>query len=850
MSNNRIWPNLPVLLLWISVSVTGFAQDIQKQDLLAVLEQLQTDYNVRFSYAVEDIEGMTIAMELTDSLDDALDQLEQKLPLQFNRIDERYISIVRNTTDYVCGRILASDTGLPLEGASVVSTLSTYGTITNTDGTFYIPKYLLREEVVIRYVGYQSWQIDVDALSDSCETFLIPAEVSTLETVFVTNYLVSGIEKTLDGSIGMNTYEFGLLPGQVENDILFVTQALPGIQSVNETVSNINVRGGTHDENLILWNDIKSYQSGHFFGLISAFNPDITKDVKVYKNGTPSHYGDGISSVIAMSSKDELSSEFSAGAGINLINGSAFGMVPVSENASLQFSGRVSLNGLWESPVYRTFSEKVFQDTEITNVNSEASGLDILAEEDFAFYDFSTRVLWDMNDRDTFRLNFLAMSNTLEFTETIPANNISKTSELNLRSLLGGISWERQWSRTFRTKVLGYVSTYYLRALNLDLLTTQEFFQENDVLETGLKSDAYWTLSNNLSFQGGYQFVETGITNEQEVNLPRFLDLDKDVLRTHSAFSELRFKSDNENTNITLGLRTSYFDKFEMIVVEPRLAFHQSIGNGFSLEVLGEFKSQATTQRIDFDSDFLGVEKRRWILADEVDVPVIKSKQGSLGLIYDKNGWFLNAEGYIKLVDGITSRNQGFQNQFQFANGIGNYTATGAEFVINKKEKHYSVWMSYSYLDNVYEFDTFDPSAFPHNLDVTHTATAAASVSPFQNLKLAAGLNYHTGKPYTIPEDENATSFQGLTENILFDPPNDQRLPDYYRLDFSAEYVWALSENTKAKFNLAVLNLMDTKNTLNIRYTLSDDGSGTSRINEIRTRSIGVTPNFSFQLLF
>ena len=38
-------------------------------------------------------------------------------------------------------------------------------------------------------------------------------------------------------------------------------------------------------------------------------------------------------------------------------------------------------------------------------------------------------------------------------------------------------------------------------------------------------------------------------------------------------------------------------------------------------------KSQTTTQIIDFQNDFLGVEKRRWVMANNDDIPVITSQQ-------------------------------------------------------------------------------------------------------------------------------------------------------------------------------------------------------------------------------
>ena len=60
-------------------------------------------------------------------------------------------------------------------------------------------------------------------------------------------------------------------------------QQIPGIISLDETISNINVRGGTHDQNLFLWNNIKMDQTGHFFGLISPFNPYLIKEVNFQK---------------------------------------------------------------------------------------------------------------------------------------------------------------------------------------------------------------------------------------------------------------------------------------------------------------------------------------------------------------------------------------------------------------------------------------------------------------------------------------------------------------------------------------------------------------------------------------
>jgi hypothetical protein len=71
------------------------------------------------------------------------------------------------------------------------------------------------------------------------------------------------LQKYIDGSTVLNTKKFGILPGLVDPDVLQSIQ-LYGVESTNESIANINVRGGTNDQNLMLWDDIKMYHSGHF----------------------------------------------------------------------------------------------------------------------------------------------------------------------------------------------------------------------------------------------------------------------------------------------------------------------------------------------------------------------------------------------------------------------------------------------------------------------------------------------------------------------------------------------------------------------------------------------------------
>ncbi len=70
-----------------------------------------------------------------------------------------------------------------------------------------------------------------------------------------------------------------------EADVLLrVVLTMPGVKSVGEASTGLNVRGGAADQNLILFNDATIYNPSHFFGLFSAFNPEVVKDVELVQS--------------------------------------------------------------------------------------------------------------------------------------------------------------------------------------------------------------------------------------------------------------------------------------------------------------------------------------------------------------------------------------------------------------------------------------------------------------------------------------------------------------------------------------------------------------------------------------
>ncbi|WP_248722246.1 carboxypeptidase-like regulatory domain-containing protein [Seonamhaeicola sp. ML3] len=833
-------------------AITSQLQAQEKKLLANLISELETEFDVKFSYSVNDVEGVAVTIpKEVKSLNQIVDYLNEVTLLNFKFLNERYITVsTLNKTITVCGVLVSGFDDSPLFGASVVVKHSSKGVITDDNGVFTLTDIRVNDIISLSYLGYESLEIkakDLLKTDNSCKTLVLIEKEEALNKVVVYKFLTTGLQKQTDGSTVLNTSKFGILPGLTEPDVLQSIQALPGVESVNESIANINVRGGTNDQNLVLWDGIKMYHSGHFFGLISAYNPYLTNKVIVAKNGTSSEFSDGVSSTIDMRTKNELTSRFTGGFGANLIHADAFLEIPISKKLAFHFSGRRSFADYLSSPTYDNYFERSFQDSELSTNRDNISESN--RSSDFFFYDYSAKVLYDFNENHKFRATIIGVNNNLDYTEAFTNNNgekESKTSNLKQENLGFGGSWNAIWNNKFSTDFNVFYSKYNVFSLDNRIETNQEFSQANEVLETGLKFKTNFRLSNFINLLNGYQFSEIGVLNATEVSAPAYDKTKKDVLLNHAVFNELEFN--NKNTYLRFGVRWNYFQKFNKLIIEPRLNFRQRLLNGLAFKLQGEFKNQSATQIIDFQDDFLGVEKRRWILANERSIPISESKQVSSGFELKKNNWLLDIEGFYKHVDGITTSNQGFYNNFQSINAIGSYTARGAEVLVNKTSKNLSAWLSYTYSLNDYEFKTLTPSTFPNNVDIRHSISLAFNYEIVKSFKVSVGGIWRTGRPYTKPVEGNETVQSGNNTFVNYDTPNSENLDDFMRLDTSLNYSFNISNGIYSSLRLGVINFLNKRNSINRYYEVSPNDSNTTI--EIENRSLGLTPNLSWRCRF
>ncbi|WP_289661102.1 TonB-dependent receptor [Flavobacterium panacagri] len=824
-----------------------FAQDKGKIiSFKKIIIDIEKQHGVSFNYTEDNIADLELnPPKKSLSLEQKLEYLSKKTNLSFENIGNKFINIYKKdkVSNLICGYVLSVLDKRPIENANISFPDKTH-IETDSEGYFEFSKQE-KNTFITSHVGFVSKRITAgNTDSKNCIQIFLEPEITELQEIKANAILASGISKNTDGSLVIKPKKFGILPGLIEPDALQTMQQVPGVNSLDESVSSINVRGGTHDQNLFLWNGIRMFQTGHFFGLISVFNPNLAHTISIYKNGSSAFYGESVSSVVAISSTPETEEKNSFSAGINMINADVYAKYNFSKKSYIEISARKSITDFVETPTYKEYFNKVFQNTTITDF-SQNQNVDYQSDKKFGFYDATLKYAQKIGLKDQVVLDLITIKDNLEVFQSASFYdiNISENNILRQQNYGGNLSWKRNWNSFNTTKINIYNSTYELLANQKTTYVNQIVVQENTVNNNGINLENNHILSPKFSFNNGYQFNEIGITNFEQVTNPDFYRKIKDVLRTHALILEGKYNDTISRIYFKTGIRINYIEKFQKYIAEPRFQFGYGISKSLNLELLGELKSQNTQQIIDLQKDYFGIEKRRWIISNNTTIPIQKSRQLSLNLFYKKNDWLLDIENFYKKVMGITTSSQGFQNQLEFVRTTGDYEVWGTEMLVQKKINHFLTWFSYTYNENNYHFPNYEYPNFPNNFELTHTLSWAG-IYEKNNFKIALGTKWSSGRPKTSPD---LSRIDLANPVLVYNKPNDSNLNMFSQVNLSSTYKWETADGIQYKLGISILNILNRRNEISEYYRIS---SLTNSIEEVDTFSLQRTPNVSFRISF
>ncbi|MEO1031300.1 MAG: FecR domain-containing protein [Bacteroidota bacterium] len=660
----------------------------------------------------------------------------------------------------------------------------------------------------------------------------------TLDKVVVKSYIAKGIEKNSDGTYKLYPSRLGILPGLIEPDVLESIQLLPGVLSPNETASGFFVRGGYADQNRLLWDGINIYHKGHLFGMISPLNPNVASEIKFINKGSHVRYGERLSSVIDISSKTEISNDIKAELGVNGMSADAILELPlIKDKLSVQASLRHSYTSILETFTFDQLADKVFESTKISQNDN--------GDNDFSFLDYNVKLNYKPNTKNHFFASIIHIDNQLDYISNESETDRDFNDLLTIRNTGYGLGWNVIWNDKLKQSTQAFFSDY---AFDYNFITFEndtqvsDFEKRNVIFDSGISTELNYKASEQFNYDLGYQYTLKDVSYAfiNRADLTFVLDAEAQIVQTHSAYANVDFKNP-KFLDVSLGLRSTYFQELDAVRFEPRLLVFKAINERFKLQASAEMKNQIISEIDETVFSDLSLENRVWRLANGDNLPIINSKHTSFGFIYSNRTISFDADVYYKRLENVSALSLGFLNPESIGFNIGDQNIFGADVFLKKQFNGFDSWISYSYNRARSQFNNLnDGDSFKSKSNITHAVSSALSYK-LDGFQVALGWKWQTGRPFTMAE----VGEDGLEFN---NGVNTGQLPVYHRLDLSSTYSFKMSKrNTlRGKVGVSIRNLYNRNNLISREYR--GNNSLDDPVELIERFSIGITPNFMFRL--
>jgi len=757
------------------------------------------------------------------------------------------------------GYVKDAKSGEALPFANIILKGTNRGTTTNTDGYFVlvnVPVGLCSLQV--HYIGYESQMVRFENLAKGLPPFVVKMQPKVIEVEGVT---VTAEAEMLDASskqisqITFSPRQLSSLPSIGEVDVFRSMQLLPGISGASEGESGLYVRGGTPDQNLVLFDGMTIYHVDHFFGFFSAFNADAIKDIQLYKGGFPAEYGGRISSVVNLTGKTGDKNKKQFGYGVNLLSAHAFFETPLWDKGTFLIAGRRSYTDFIRSPLYDSIYELMTGEEDGGATGGPVSfggggrfgGNQARGEfkPSFYFYDLNGKLTYNPTSKDILTFSFYNGKDDLDKSQTYAGSGFRMrgtdtqasfaTTDFTRWGNLGfSGKWSRQWTDRFHVDLLAASLKYFseydrsagmtsLAPVAGDSVNQRRSFsnattEDNTVKDFSYKLDADWQMTQFLRFDVGLHASQfdnkfTAIRNDSIEILSR-----DNQSWLYSAYLQNNWKIGN--FDVTLGLRGSKYKQTNKLYYEPRGSFNFQLIK--KLQLKGAWGQYYQFVNRITNEDVTQGARDFWLLANE-DINPSFAEHRIIGLNYENTKYVFSIEAYQKdlkdliefsrryVVAGSSPRDRRYMPVDNFFIGTGE--AKGIELLLQKKRGALTGWLGYTLGKVDYNFPAINNGlTFPANHDRRHEVNFVAKYT-LGVYTFAATWVFASGSPYTAPESQYYIPLLD-GENYSYihvSDKNANRLPDYHRLDLSASrrFSWG---NWSTEVGLSIFNVYNHKN--------------------------------------
>ncbi len=756
--------------------------------------------------------------------------------------------------DELTGIVVDAESGHPLAGARIQFTGSDQAAVSDQNGSFSLKGPQQASSLRIERQGYLPRQLllsrDYDPANPVFPLTAIPHVSEHLEITPTGNLPLQYAARPHLMTISPN--ELSGVPG---HDLFETLSMIPGL-GTGPGEGGVGIRGSRPSENLVLLDGIMLYHLDHALGYLSALNGDAIENIRIFKGMYPARYGGRTSGVLDLSTKGANPDQREIQVGFDRDIGKVTLIQPLGKQVSLLLSARRSLSEKSVRGIY----DRVFQYTFNNLPRSGIGEPGVDAPRSIRFSDSIAKLSWRPRPADSVALTLFQGTDTTS--EAILLDNFRWVETLHAKNGRwgndgGSLRWTHRWRNRSRTSARFVRSEYKSDFAFMNPIYSEEFVIRGETVDDSrpwwaltplnvrnrLREEAFG-LDHTLARWEKHEAEFGLVYSDRYAYYQRENELSLLDAADHGSQTAIFIQDHWKPTpalRVDAGIRGVADSLADSRHLEPRVGIQYELGSHLSARASWAEYRQFVLRSPDTVNYFEGVET--WFLAGGEVLPG-KSRQFSLGSRYQRGGWALDIEAYLKnqegslqrLYDPLLEDSQLSQTRDRIH---------GFEVVVQKQAETYSGWAGYRYQRArvVGELNSENHIRFPSDLDIPHQFNLVLNRQrPRWHTSLA--WHYASGRPYSIPSLVLSPLDLDLFRIGAPRSPNEERLPPHHQLDLSLGYrfTWRKFEG---RLELSLLNVYDRANLLHRYYT----NEGTSLM-AVDVPDFGFQPSLQIQTRF
>lgn len=786
--------------------------------------------------------------------------------LLFNSISFDCFSQNQNNDSFatLSGIIVDVQTGERLPGATIKYLHANTGVLSNQYGFFSLTNQKDSAKTFeVRYIGYSTLAFEFSFKADSIITIGLQPETAMLDEISIEAESASENYSYEAGKVTLSAEKIRSISSFAgEPDVLKSLQLLPGVQSGNEGTTNISVRGGSYDQNLILLDEAPVYNASHALSFFSIFNIDAIHSVDFYKSDIPTKYGGRLSSVVDIRMKEGNRNVRQSKGSIGIVSSRLTTEGPIFNNGkwSYMFSGRYSYAGHVVNGIY--FLGQQFLNDQTANRSTTNNRIH--------FYDLNGKINFSVNDKNQFFISSYSGSDQFYF------NHITSGYDLGW----GNRTLTLRWNHIFNKKLFSNSTlinsryNYEYRLLN----NTQYFLWSAMLNEQQLKQDYDWYLndSNHIKFGFGVQNydIDPGQVKPRDsraASSPYRLD-NKNALSTNVYFgntatigTEIQVSYGVRYTNFGLsGRRTEYVyaqnsgEEYPIDSIttssfipqhklEPRASIRYALGkNRFSVSYdrTVQFLHLLANSSVGLPTDIWWPSSNN-IKPQIADIYVASYEKGILNYLQMHFSLFYKSlENVVDFKDNAKLFvNKHVESQMLQGKGA----SYGAEMHVAKIQGKFTGSLSYTYSKTFNRINGVNNGeSYPNRYDKRHNLSLTFAYPISDRIDVSSNLVVTSGGALTMPV--GSFVFDGVSFNT-YGTRNNYRFATYHRLDLSFRYrneEGNQSRRFKHYWSFDIYNVYGQRNPFTLYSIQEDNGFLQTETHALFLYRIVPTLSFNF----